>query len=308
MFCQAEAMVRLSDETLAQIRSEGFALVEGFLDDEELAAARTALWQEFPHPDDYFADPGAHADLVATQFSGIRYPPFASWDLNRLSFHPDLVDAAERFCGTTDLQLYKVELWPKYSGTVDYDQPLHRDFSNHSLVVPRADGRWPQLTTFLLLSDVSEDDGPTRAVSRTDGQDRPLWPNRLQPGDLADREVAITGPAGSLFLYTTDVLHRGSAMVGPQRSRFMLLSDYSVRGNPWMGKMSWPDRANKPGWADMLSRATVRERDLFGFPRPGHEYWNEQTLRDVAVRYPDMDLSPYSAAATGGPSHQPPTP
>jgi hypothetical protein len=37
----------------------------------------------------------------------------------------------------------------------------------------------------------------------------------------------------------------------------------------------------------------VRERDLFGFPRPGDGYWNEQTLADVAARYPGMDMTPY---------------
>jgi len=37
----------------------------------------------------------------------------------------------------------------------------------------------------------------------------------------------------------------------------------------------------------------VRERDLFGWPRPGHDYWNEQTLTDVAARYPGIDMAPY---------------
>ena len=54
--------------------------------------------------------------------------------------------------------------------------------------------------------------------------------------------ASVVGPAGSILLYTTDVLHRGSAMTGEHRSRFSLLADYSVRGNPWMGKMSWPGR------------------------------------------------------------------
>jgi hypothetical protein len=36
-----------------------------------------------------------------------------------------------------------------------------------------------------------------------------------------------------------------------------------------------------------------RERDLFGWPPAGSEYWNAQTLRDVALRYPGIDLTPY---------------
>lgn len=285
--------MHISDATLDEIRTEGFAVVPGFLDAAELEAAQRGLALEFPDSDEYFADPEQYADLVAHAFAGLKLPPFRSFALNRLAFHPDLVDAAERFCGTVDLQLYKVELWAKYGGSVDYDQPHHRDFGNHSLVVPRADGRWPQLTTFTLLSDVDENSGPTKAITRTKGADRPLEPRKLEMGDLFDDEIPIVGPAGTIFMYTTDVLHRGSAIRDPGSSRFMLLADYSARGNPWMGKISWPDRANKPGWAEMIAQMSVRERDLFGFPPPGHDYWNEQTLRDVARRYPTMDMTPY---------------
>ena len=43
----------------------------------------------------------------------------------------------------------------------------------------------------------------------------------------------------------------------------------------------------------------MRERDLFGFPRPDDDYWDEQTLADVALRYPGMDMGPYGGSATG---------
>jgi hypothetical protein len=287
-------MARISDDVLDTVRSRGFAVVEGFLEPELLDAARTAVFESFPHPDAYFAEPDRYADLVAHPFAGLRVGPLPQWDLNRIALHPDLVDAAERFCGTTDLQLYKIELWAKYSGAVDYDQPLHRDFGNHTLVVPRRDRRWPQLTTFTLLSDVTEGDGPTMAVPREYGDPYPMWPARLEDDiDLRRHEVPITGPAGSLLLYTTDVFHRGSAMTTHPASRFVLLADYSGRGNPWMGKIGWPDRALRPGWIELIERATPRQRQLLGFPAPGDPYWNDQTRREVALRYPDMDMTPY---------------
>lgn len=289
-------MTHVPDAALDAVRHEGFAVVEGFLDPEELRVAQDALFEIFPRPDDYFADPSVHERLVRHPFAGLRLAPYPMWELNRLAFHPDLVDAAERFCGTTDLQLYKVELWAKYSGAVDYDQPHHRDYGNHSLVVPRRDLRWPQLTTFLFLSDVGPENGPTKVVPRSIGDRIPLVPRELAPGELTDHEIAVTGPAGSLFMYTTDVLHRGSGMTGDRQSRFMLLADYSARGNPWMGKMSWPQTALQPGWIELMERATVRERQLFGFPAPGDPYWDEQTLEDVGARYPGMDMTPYRAA------------
>jgi hypothetical protein len=209
-----------------------------------------------------------------------------------LAFHPDLVDAAERFLGDTELHLYKVELWAKYAGAVNYDQPLHRDYGSHSLVVPRRDSRYRQMTTFIFLSDVTEQDGPIRIVPYERGKDVPFTPLYIEFGALADAEVPAIGPAGSLLVYRSDILHRGSNFTDVGRSRFSLLADYQARGTTWGGKMAWPKQAPQR-WAKLMPQCTVRERDLFGFPRPGDAYWNEQTLADVAVRYPGMDMTPY---------------
>jgi hypothetical protein len=117
--------VRVPDATLDEVRDRGFALLEGFLASDELKAAQQALWLHFPKPEDYFAEPARYCEYARDQFAGVEEFPYRSWDLNRLAFHPDLVDAAERYLGTAELHLYKVELWAKYVGAADYDQPLH---------------------------------------------------------------------------------------------------------------------------------------------------------------------------------------
>jgi len=91
-------------------------------------------------------------------------------------------------------------------------------------------------------------------------------------------------------------LHRGSAFLAPNRSRFVMLLDIQERGWRWNGKMSWPNQAGNPGMAEALTRMSPRERDLFGWPPAGSDYWDAQTLADVAERYPEMDLRPYGAA------------
>ncbi len=289
--------MHVPDAALDEVRRRGFSVVEGFLAPDELQAAQDGLWRQFPRPEDYFADPGAHTGYQGDQFAGVREFPYRSWDINRLAFHPDLIDAAERYLGTPDLHLYKIELWAKYAGAVDYNQPLHRDYGSHSLVVPRVDGRYQQLTTFIFLSDVTGDDGPTRIVPFADGSHVPFTPLYLELGALADKEVAATGPAGSLLLYRSDILHRGSDFTGGGRARFSLLADYQARGTTWGGKMAWQKQAPWPPWAKAMARCSVRERDLFGFPRPGDDYWDDQTLADTAARYPGMDLTPYAPPA-----------
>jgi hypothetical protein len=286
--------MRVPDEKLAEVWDRGFTVVEGFLDPETLAAAREALWEIYPKPEDYFANPDAHPRFARSQFAGIRYFPYPGWALNRVATYPDLIDAAERFLESPDIEIYKIELWAKYAGAINYDQTHHRDFGNHTLVVPRLDGVHTQMTTFILLSDVTEADGPTKVVPLEHTRHLPLMPQQLPMGELFDKEVSATAPAGSLMIYKTDVMHRGSDFAGSGRSRFAMLVDLQQRGWRWNGKMSWPDHAGSPHIIDAMTRLSVRERDLFGWPPPGSDYWNAQTLRDVAARYPDLDLTPYA--------------
>ncbi len=290
------AMAKVSDARLAEVWDRGFTTIEGFVAGERLKAAQDALWAYFPRPEAYFADPAAHPKYGKSQFSGQYFFPFAEPALNRLCVDPDLVDAAERFCGTPEIDLYKIELWGKYAGAIDYDQPHHRDYGNHTMVAPTLDGRIRHMTTFLLLSDVTEADGPTKVVPLDRTRDVPLTPMILSPGEFTDREVPITGRAGTLFVYTTHVLHRGSNFTAPGRSRFVLSADFKTRGARWTGKHCWADHAIRPGWADALSAMTVRERDLFGWPPPGDEYWTAQTFRDTQARYPAMDMRAYRPA------------
>jgi len=124
-----------------------------------------------------------------------------------------------------------------------------------------------------------------------DGVDVVAWNRRWRTQvelEKAWRRRAIS----PRVVYRTDVLHRGSNLTGAARSRFSLLADYQARGTTWRGKMSWP-KDSPHRWAKLIPQCSVRERDLFGFPRPGDDYWNDQTRRDVAARYPGIDTTPY---------------
>jgi hypothetical protein len=293
--------MRVPDRCVADLRERGYLLFEGFLGADELAAAREALWLHYPRPEEYFSDPAAHAWLAADQWAGEVSGPWRSWDLNRLAFHPDLLDLAERFLGSADLRLYEASLWAKYAGAVDYDQRHHRDFVNHSLVVPKRSGPATQMLSWILLSDVSDQDGPTKVVPLPAGQNVPYWPvpgphditNCLPEGMFAAEEVPMTGPAGTLFAFRSDVLHRGSRMTGERSSRFALLADYDVWAPRWTGRVAWAERATHPDWFEIIERASPRERSVFGFPAPGDPYWDGQTLADTQTRYPRADLTPY---------------
>ena len=116
------------------------------------------------------------------QWAGFVGAPWRSWSLIRLAFHPDLLDLAERFLGSADLRLHQAELWAKYAGAVDYDQRHHRDFVNHSLVVPKRSQPATQMQSWILLSYVGDEDSPTKIVPLSVGREHPVlarpWASR----------------------------------------------------------------------------------------------------------------------------------
>ena len=270
--------MRVPDKCLSDLRERGYLVFEGFLEADELAAAQEALWAHFPRPEEYFADPAAHAWLATSQFAGIIGGPWRSWALNRLTFHPDLLDLAERFLGSNDLRLYEAELWAKYAGAVDYDQSHHRDFGNHTLVVPKKSDPPTQMQSLILLSDVTEEDGPTRVVPLSVGESVPYWPSSLvdggsdyawtylPAGTFAEEEIFVTGPAGTLFAYRPDVLHRGSRMTGEHSTRFTVSAHYDVWAPRWTGRSAWPAKALGPEWCELIERATPRSARSLGSP------------------------------------------
>jgi hypothetical protein len=85
--------------------------------------------------------------------------------LCRLVVHDKLIALAEAIFETSDIRIYASELWAKYSGAASYEQEHHRDYLNHTPLVPATgDVRWRGLEMFIWLSDVPEDHGPTHLV------------------------------------------------------------------------------------------------------------------------------------------------
>jgi hypothetical protein len=55
-------------------------------------------------------------------------------------------------------------------------------------------------------------------------------------------------------------------------------------------------------WEQLLSRLSVAQRTVLGFPPPGHRFWTAATVEMVEARYRqhEIDMGPYRAALRGG--------
>jgi hypothetical protein len=283
------------------VAAHGYAIAPGFLSADEIAPAIADLPLLFPTADEFAddVDPRRNDRFRVGQFGGVDVLPFESVAWNLLAVHPLLIEVAEAALGTDDLRLYRAEAWAKYSQAADYDQALHRDFLNHSLVVPTDDPRYGQIEMFLYLSDMTADLGPTHVVPAEHTAHLPPLPNHLEGpahAHLLDAGQLVLGPPGTLLVYRTDVFHRGTAVRRTRAARFTLHLNVRTAAAEWANRGPWGNTANRPAWTRFVERCTPHQLALFGFPPPGHEYWTERTLTGVQSRYPDLDMAAWWSA------------
>ncbi len=296
------------------LRANGYLVLPAFLSAADLAPAVGALETMFPTPAGFHdgSDP-CRARYLQDEFDGIDAFPFTSVEFSLLAVHPRLIQLAEELLGHTDLRLSSAEAWAKYSGATSYDQDLHRDYLNQTLLVPTKDQRFQQLEMFIFLVDVPEELGPPHLVSFEHTADLPWNPNWFPrsggTGDFvstADNqqlyavEQTGAGPAGTVIAFNTDTLHRGTGLTAPRGARYSMQVIYRPAQVDWGQRVGWAIRSHLPEWYDFVDRASPRQLELFGFPAPRHPFWTEETLAGVAQRYPNLDLRPWGGNRAGG--------
>ena len=89
----------LTAEQLDRFDTDGFVLVPDVLSADEVEILRKGVFENFPTPHDYFADPATFAHLTDTPFAGLVNFPWVSPELNRLVAHPRIVSIVRQILG-----------------------------------------------------------------------------------------------------------------------------------------------------------------------------------------------------------------
>ena len=151
----------------------------------------------------------------------------------------------------------------------------------------------------LYYTDVPPDMGPTMVVSQEHTTDVPLWPpfkTRKKHPDLYKLERPVLATAGTLLIFSMRTLHRASEMTADHGVRLSQHFIWRSARHHFQGYQHWPAHGEDEDLQRFIARATPRQREVLGFPRPGDPYWTPETLAAVALRYPTMDMSPYRRA------------
>jgi hypothetical protein len=300
-----------------QWQTDGFVILPGFIPAAELEPALGELPAMYPTAEGFHVGTDGRRDrFTVDEWAGIDSFPFPSTELSLLAVSDRVVDLAQALLQDGDLRIYSAEGWAKYTGAADYDQPLHRDYLNHTLMVPTDDPRFRQLELFVYLVDVPAELGPPSMVSRTRTVGLPAKPNwypRDDGGDawggwnattgspdLYDAEVRAAGPAGTVVAWEPGTFHRGTALTMPRGARYTIHLGYRPASAEWGQRMPWVNRSHDLEWYKFVHRATPRQLALFGFPPPGHPYWTQATVAGTAQRYPGLDMTPWRQALSRG--------
>ncbi len=277
-------------------------MVPAGLPQDDVRAAQAAVDQLFPTAEEM--DSGVENERTTPWRSTFdaRWPefPYADASLNRLTFHPLVLSMAESFLGTSDLRLYMSLLTAKYANqSSGYNQLLHADFPNHTILVPQSHERFPQLELFIYLSDVSEANGATRMVAQPRSADIAVEQHTLTftefPSLYDDSGVAM-GPAGTVVAYRPDVYHRSVDVTTPGARRVMMHVSYRLATAEWAQYQAWAYKGFSAEWHNFVQASGPTELTLVGFPPPGHAYWNDDSITRVNARYPGLDMAPWRNA------------
>jgi len=273
--------------------------VPDFLTAEELSAARVNMLRYFPSAEELQATPERYGHILEDPENLQIEFPFAGDALNYVSTHPEIIRLVETLLGTHDVLLSQSAIWPKYAGLGSYEQGLHLDYQGNTLVAPRDDGDYRQVNMILYYTDVPPDMGPTCVVSQENTRGEPLWPPfrpRKKHPKLYQLEQPVLAKAGGLLVFSMRTFHRASEMTAGFGVRLSHHLVYRAARHACAGYHQWSSKGEEPDMKRFIERASPRQREALGFPRPGDAYWNDETLAIVEKRYPKMDMSPYRRA------------
>ena len=293
------SIMRITEDHHKALLRHGYVLVPEFLTPDALAAAQADVLRYFPSAEELESTPQRYGFIFDDPENLQIEFPFAADALNDVSTHPEVIAFVERLLDTREVLLSQSAIWAKYAGTGSFEQTMHLDYEGNTLVAPRDDGPFRQVNMILYYTNLTPEMGPTWLVSQEHTREAGLWPTfrpRKRYPALYEHERPILATAGSLLIFSMRTFHRAGEIAADRGARFSHHMVYRSAACPFNGYHQYSQFGEKPEMQRFLQRAAPRQREVLGFPPPGHPYWNEETLDAVARRYPRMDMGPYRLA------------
>jgi ectoine hydroxylase-related dioxygenase (phytanoyl-CoA dioxygenase family) len=152
----------------------------------------------------------------------------------------------------------------------------------------------------LYYSDVTAELGPTYVVSQEKTRDLPLWPThrpRKKNEKLCDHERPVLAKAGDLLIFSMRTWHRASDMTADFGARFSHHFVWRSAKHNFQGYHLWSRMGENSDLQRFVEHTKPRQREVLGFPTASDNFWTDETIAAVQLRYPKMDFRPYARHA-----------
>lgn len=302
---------RYSTADVERWQTDGFAIVPGFLSEDEIAP----VVADYEHL--YGGRLPAAAEVMnrksdgqigkfdRRQFLNVDTLPYdGSIQMNLLSLHPALIEFAKAALGAGDVHLYQSHTWAKFTGQADFDQPFHCDFGNHTLTVPSDEPYHRTINFIVYLTDVTDELGALHYVTKPDANEilgeGAVFANTAEAqAALKARERSAAAPAGTVVAHGIDTFHRGTNLTLYGGRRYTMTVSYKAAGNDQIGFHVWQVSAERD-WAPIIANATPEQLAALGIPRPGDAFWTPRTLALAQARWPNWNMRAWLERAPAG--------
>lgn len=311
----------LSQSQIDAFRRDGFIIVDGLFDPEEMAAALNAmekLWYGKSYAE-YLAefDRTGKAGTVEpraivsidnngyTEYGSAQFPTGLDAS-DRLIENEEYLNIFAQCLGTDDVSYCNAGLFMR-SGPTDRRhseypwQGYHIDhFTNSFLPPSESVGSFDYINSWVFLHDVDNDGAPLHVIP---GSHRHAADVFLRLGSHIDdirkapelpEPQPASARAGSALFYSSCLIHAAVPFSNRRKQRALwTLSMARGDTSAWTRLTNSWNSNERPFFEQLWQKTTPKVRSLFGWPAPGHVYYTETTLKGIAIQFPDMDLTPY---------------
>lgn len=320
---------KLSSNQIKQWKENGYLLIDGLLEEDIFEKAKNKLYSLYPHYDS-IDKTNTIANSQDFGSNGYLEFPCVYQEINDVTISNNIIYACEQLLDE-EVRLLQSDAWSKYGGDKNSnpknnrDQRIHVDYPNNTLVHPSSWDTPDAVAIIVYFNDHKKVGGGTAVVPKENTNDLNYkWPLIANPGvaglpwlndkesieailekdypdvyqfrkELYKKEKKVAYNPGTVLFYRHDIWHRGTP-VNLGQVRHVINLGYRRESCDWL--TTW-----NPGWArpmyhetffleKMIAQMTVKQRNILGFPKPGHKYWNQKTLEAVTKRYGPFGFDP----------------
>jgi len=309
----------ITQKEIKQWKDEGCVVLNDVLNKEIIINAKEHIQNLYNKGELFINDFGSNGKL--------EFPSNSIFD--DISLDKNIISIVRQLLETNDILLIQSDAWGKkgndnYQEQSNNNQRMHMDYGNNTFLYPNNWNNPEAVSLIIYLSDIKETLGGTSCVPRQGDNDELYQePYINMPGinglpfyndketaekyfeknhkeiynfrkKLYQREKILTPDVGDILFYRLDLWHRGTP-VKKDKTRFVINLVYKKKECFWINtwNFGWTKKMYYGYMEDFITNLSPDQRTLLGFPKEKDKFWNQDRIKQLILRYPKMDITPY---------------